>query len=52
MCFCCADEFADEGDGAMVDPSSDAGLLMFNDNDAGGPTETILEPNSTPMVTS
>ena len=28
------------------------GLLMLRDRDAGGPTETILEPNSTPMVTS
>ena len=28
------------------------GLLMLRDREAGGPTGTIREPNSTPMVTS
>ena len=28
------------------------GLLMFRDREAGGPTGTIREPNSTPIVTS
>ena len=28
------------------------GSLMFSASEAGGPTGTIREPNSTPMVTS
>lgn len=38
----------DEGEDVVFDE----GLLMPNARLAGGPTGTILEPNSTPMVTS
>ena len=39
-------------DWAVEDWDWEDGLLMFRDREAGGPTGTMREPNSTPMVTS
>ena len=36
-------------DGVVADAD---GLLMLNESEAGGPTGTMREPNSTPIVTS
>lgn len=48
MCFCggCFDVDGDVGDADLF------GLLMLRSREAGGPTGTMREPNSTPMVTS
>lgn len=38
------------GDGEAL--GLELGLLMLREREAGGPTGTMREPNSTPMVTS
>jgi hypothetical protein len=50
MCFCgcCFDESL----GACACGVDLAGLLMLSSREAGGPTGTMREPNSTPIVTS
>jgi len=61
MCFCslfvllglgCVVKEVD--DGARIGAAADmvAGSLIPRDSDAGGPTGTMREPNSTPIVTS
>ena len=50
-------DFMDEvgdfvGEVADVGEVVEVGLLMDKDREAGGPTGTIREPNSTPIVTS
>ena len=37
---------------AVWEADVEEGLLMFRDREAGGPTGTMREPNSTPIVTS
>jgi hypothetical protein len=49
MCFCCCCCcFA----GCCACDEGFEGLLMLSSRDAGGPTGTMRDPNSTPMVTS
>jgi hypothetical protein len=55
MCFwgCCFDGAAGVFDDEVGWEGFDVeGLLMPSSSDAGGPTGTMREPNSTPMVTS
>jgi hypothetical protein len=50
MCFWSSSftfEGADDAGAASL-----VGLLMLNECEAGGPTGTMRDPNSTPMVTS
>jgi hypothetical protein len=50
MCFWSSSftfEGADDAGAALL-----VGLLMLNECEAGGPTGTMRDPNSTPMVTS
>src|SRR5690242_6957248 len=47
MCFWAGSFFEGEGGGEAAD-----GLLMLRAWEAGGPTGTMRDPNSTPMVTS
>ncbi len=42
----------DEGAGDWGGSGVEVGLLMPRASEAGGPTGTMREPNSTPMVTS
>ena len=48
------EDFLFGGGGVVVEEDEDdvAGLLMLYSRLAGGPTGTIRDPNSTPMVTS
>lgn len=47
MCFCGGSFFDGEGGGSAFE-----GLLILREYEAGGPTGTMRDPNSTPMVTS
>lgn len=47
MCFCGGSFFDGEGGGSVFE-----GLLMLSEYEAGGPTGTMRDPNSTPIVTS
>lgn len=50
--FGCDDEAGGGARAGAVGGERVAGSLMPSDSDAGGPTGTIRDPNSTPMVTS
>lgn len=47
MCFCGGSFFDGEGGGSAFE-----GLLMLSEYEEGGPTGTMRDPNSTPIVTS